>query len=144
MKNEAGCKADASMRRDASLRRFGFWGDWYLRYHIIVSIGIATATTCTTEPEAAVWRYSHAATQAPVTVAKMIEEIDDNRYGNASIASGSFGEVSIALYRPVVSGTTSFTDDEDKTRASWGYAAVKTIRNAVLASSVEGMSLASS
>ena len=89
----------------------------------------------------AVFTRSHA---APVTVAKMIEEIDDNRYGNASIASGSFGEVSIALYRPVVSGTTSFTDDEDKTRASWGYAAVKTIRNAVLASSVEGMSLASS
>ena len=112
-------------------------GDWYLRLCMHMT---RYPISIQPKPEAR-RRYSHA---APVTVAKMIKEIDDNRYGNASIASGSFGEVSIALYRPVVSGTTSCTDDEDETRASWGYAAVKTIRNAVLASSVEGMSLASS
>lgn len=73
----------------------------------------------------------------------MIEEIDDNRYGNTSIASGSFGEVSIALYRPSSTGTnTSIGGGE--AGGSWSYAAVKTIRNAVLASSVEGTSLTSS
>jgi len=75
-------------------------------------------------------------------MASTIEEIDDK--GNTAIASGSFGEVSIALYRPepVVSSTvTGATTGGGK---SWGYAAVKTIRNAVLTSSMEGMSLTSS
>ena len=71
----------------------------------------------------------------------MIEEIDDNRFGNTSIASGSFGEVSIALYRPSSTGTNTSTGGGE-TGGSWSYAAVKTIRNAVLASSVEGMPLA--
>ena len=73
----------------------------------------------------------------------MIEEIDYNRYGNTSIASGSFGEVSIALYRPSSTGNNTSIGGVE-TGGSWSYAAVKTIRNAVLASSVEGTSLASS
>ena len=77
------------------------------------------------------------------TFCAMIEEIDDNRYGNTSIASGSFGEVSIALYRPSSTGNNTSIGGVE-TGGSWSYAAVKTIRNAVLASSVEGTSLASS
>ena len=79
------------------------------------------------------------------TFAAMIEEIDDSRYGNTSIASGSFGEVSIALYRPTASSTgTNTSTGGGEAGGSWSYAAVKTIRNAVLPSSVEGMSLATS
>ena len=50
-----------------------------------------------------------------------IEEVDAQRYGSPSIASGSFGTLTIALYY-----------DNRRKGGGWGYAAVKTIPNAVI------------
>lgn len=65
-----------------------------------------------------------------------IEEIDSSCYGNPSIASGSFGDVTIALCCQRMSQQRlSLKNDDSGTSDAiccWGYAAVKTIRNAVL------------
>lgn len=66
-----------------------------------------------------------------------IEEIDTSCYGNPSIASGSFGDVTIALYcQRMLQQQLSHEKNDDSgsfdASCCWGYAAVKTIRNAVL------------
>lgn len=81
---------------------------------------------------------AHTRALAPYSLpsdAKVIE-IDANRYGNHSIASGSFGEVSIGLYRLRTPRNcrlaVAIDDIIDDASGSWGYAAIKTVRNAVV------------
>lgn len=68
-----------------------------------------------------------------------IAEIDARRYGNPSIASGSFGEVTVALYRrrrkSPPNGSKDLPQCANNDGSWWDYAAVKTIRNAVLSTS---------
>mmetsp|Transcript_10606 Transcript_10606/g.22991 ORF Transcript_10606/g.22991 Transcript_10606/m.22991 type:complete len:491 (-) Transcript_10606:56-1528(-) len=82
-----------------------------------------------------------------------IAEIDACRYGNPSVAAGSFGEVTVALYRrrrkSPPNGSKDLPQCANIDGSWWDYAAVKTIRNAVLStSSVEnrcgGMTMAPS
>ena len=70
-----------------------------------------------------------------------VEEIDAVKYSNPSIASGSFGDVKIALYlRRKLSSVGAKDRREwsctDNSGSAWGYAAIKTIRNAIVPSSV--------
>lgn len=63
----------------------------------------------------------------PLTDA-IVEEIDPSFHGNPLVTRGAFGEITIAL----LSESRSVTSGRNDRKATWGYAAVKTIRKALI------------